>query len=235
MLIQHSMTPGHRPWKKFILTGGALSAAWWPCPPFTLNNSISLALILCILTWTTPHGLNVTNAIPPFIYSVQPGNLFKLSDPNVFFVHSFVVGSFRYPTPSPCCLIYISILFPQFFKMGQRPLCPDDKKPKKKKKGKKSETDETKRHSSEDRGGSTHQDQRIGLFTADAMSQCIAKIKEVEGEAARTGNPPKFSRNQISKKYGLSPSTVSKRMTGKVVGMGPQVGGARRGRIFQAG
>ena len=144
MLIQHSMTPGHRPWKKFILTVGALSAAWWPCPPFTLNNSISLALILCILTWTTPHGLNVTNAIPPFIYSVQPGNLFKLSDPNIFFVHSFVVGSFRYPTPSPCRLIYISILFPQFFKMGRRPLCLDDKKPKNKKKGKKSEMDETK-------------------------------------------------------------------------------------------
>ena len=235
MLIQHSMTPGHRPWKKFILTGGALSAAWWPFPPFTLNNSISLALILCILTWTTPHGLNVTNAIPPFIYSVQPGNLFKLSDPNVFFVHSFVVGSFRYPTPSPCRLIYISILFPQFFKMGRRPLCPDDKKPQKKKKGKKSETDETKRHSSDNRGGSTHRNERIGLFTADSMSQCITEIKEVEAEAARTGKPPKFSRNQISKKYGLSPSTVSKRMTGKVVGMGPQVGGVRRGRIFQAG
>ena len=143
MLIQHSMTPGHRPWKKFILTGGALSAAWWPCPPFTLNNSISLALILCILTWTTPYGLNVTNAIPPFIYSVEPRNLFKLSDSNVFFVHSFVVGSFRYP-PSPCHLIYISILFPQFFKMSRRPFCPDDKTPKKKKKGKKSKKDETK-------------------------------------------------------------------------------------------
>ena len=225
MLIQHSMTPGHRPWKKFILTGGALSAAWWPCSPFTLNNSISLALILCILTWKTPPGLNVTNAIPPFIYSME------LSDPNVFFVHSFVVGSFRYPSPSPCCLIYISILFPQFFKMGQRPLCPDDKTPKKKKKGKKSDKDEAKWHSSDDRGGSTHQDQHIGLF----MTQCIAEIKEVEGEAARTGKPPKFSRNQISKKYGLSLSTVSKRMTGKVVGMGPQVGGVRRGRIFQAG
>ena len=212
-----------------------MSAAWWPCPPFTLNNSISLALILCILTWTIPHGLNVTNAIPPFIYSVQPGNLFKLSDPNVFFVHSFVVGSFRYPTPSPCRLIYISILFPQFFKMGRRPLCPYDKKPPKKKKGKKSETDETKRHSSDNWGGSAHWNECIGLFTADAMSQCIAEIKEVEGEAAGTGKPPKFSRNQISKKYGLSLSTVSKRMTGKVVGMGPQVGGVRRGRIFQAG
>ena len=112
--------------------------------------------------------------------------------------------------------------------MGQRPLCPDDKKPKKKKKGKKSETDETKRHSSEDWGGSTHRDQHIGLFTADVMRQCIVEIKEVEGEAAQTGKPPKFSRNEISKKYGLSPSTVSKQMTGKVVGMGPQVRGARK-------
>ena len=119
--------------------------------------------------------------------------------------------------------------------MGRRSLCPDDKKPKKKKKGKQRETDETKRHSSEDRGGSTHWDQHIGLFMADSMTQCIAEIKEVEEEAARIGNPPKFSQNQISKKYGLSPSTVSKRMTSKVVGMGPQVGGVRRGRIFQAG
>ena len=107
--------------------------------------------------------------------------------------------------------------------------------PKKKKKGKKSKIDETKRHSSDCQGGSTHWDQRIGLFTTDSMTQCIAKIKEVEEEAAQTGNPPKFSWNQISKKYGLSPSTVSKQMTGKVVGMGPQVGGVRRGRIFQAG
>ena len=70
---------------------------------------------------------------------------------------------------------------------------------------------------------------------ADAMTECIAEIKEVEAEAAGTGKPPKLSRNQISKKHGLSPSTVSMRMTGKVAGMGPQVGGARRGRIFQAG
>ena len=93
------MTPGHKQWKKFTLTGVALSAAWWPCPPFIWNN-ISLALNLCILIWITPPGLNVTNAIPPFIYSVGPGNLFKLSDPNIFFVLFFVVDSFR----SPCHL-----------------------------------------------------------------------------------------------------------------------------------
>ena len=83
MLI--SMTPGNRPWKKSILTGGALSAAWGPCPPFTWNNSTSLALNLFILIWTTPPGLNVTIAIPLFIFSVGPGNQFMLLDPDVFF------------------------------------------------------------------------------------------------------------------------------------------------------
>ena len=96
------MTPGHKQWKKFTLTGDALYAAWWPCPPFTWNNSISLGLNLFILIWITPPGLNVTNAIPPFIYSVGPGNQFMLSDPNIFFVLFFVVDSFR----SPCRLCF---------------------------------------------------------------------------------------------------------------------------------
>ena len=123
----------HFDWRSIVCCMVALS-------PFTLNNSISLALVLCILTWTTPHGLNVTSAIPSFIYSVGPGNLFKLSDPSVFFAHSFVVGSFRYPLPSPCHLIYsISILFPPFFKIGQKPLCPDDKTPKNLKKARRAE------------------------------------------------------------------------------------------------
>ena len=80
------MTPGHKQWKKFTLTGDALYAAWWPSPPFTLNNSISLGLNLFILIWIIPPGLNVTNATPPFIYSVGPGNQFMLSDPNIFFL-----------------------------------------------------------------------------------------------------------------------------------------------------
>ena len=105
--MEDTMTPGHRPWKKSILTGGALSAAWWPCPLFTWSNSISLALNLFILIWTTPPGLNVTSAIPPFICSVGPGNQFMLLDPDIFFVPSFVVGSFRYPYPSLCCLIWL--------------------------------------------------------------------------------------------------------------------------------
>ena len=120
------MTQGHKQWKKFTLTGDALSAAWWPCPPFTWNNSISLGLNLFILIWIIPPGLNLTNAIPPFIYSVGPGNQFMLSGPNVFFVLFFVVDSFRLPChlffsyspsfpmslvfqippSSPCCLCF---------------------------------------------------------------------------------------------------------------------------------
>ena len=97
--MEDTMTPGHRPWKKSILTGGALSAAWWPCPLFTWSNSISLALNLFILIWTTPPGLNVTSAIPPFICSVGPGNQFLLLDPDVFFAPFFVVGSSNFSKP----------------------------------------------------------------------------------------------------------------------------------------
>ena len=109
------MTPGHRQWKKSILTGGALCAAWWPYPPFIWNNSTSLGLILCILTWTTPHGLNVTSAIPPFIYSVGPGNQFMLLDPDVFFAPSSVVDSsnFSYP-PLPVSLDFFYFVLPMF-------------------------------------------------------------------------------------------------------------------------
>ena len=93
--MEASMTPGHRQWKKSILTGGALCAAWWPFPPFIWNSNTSLELNLFILIWTTPLGLNVTSAIPPFIYSMGPGNHFMLLDPDVFFALFFVAGNFR--------------------------------------------------------------------------------------------------------------------------------------------
>ena len=71
------------------------------------------------------------------------------------------------------------------------------------------------------------------------MAACIKEIKRVEAEAAAEaaakGEQPKLSRNKICRSYGLAPGTVSKQMTGKVTGMGPQGGGARRGRIFTAG
>ena len=219
MLIQHSLTPGHRPWKKFILTGGALSAAWWPCPPFTWSNSISLALNLFILTLITPHGLNVTSAIPPFICSVGPGNQFMLLDSDVFFVPSFVVGSFRYQFPSLCCLILID-LFSCCLKMARKAKCPDTLKGTKK---------------PGDRGGSTHRDKNSGLFKAEVMQAYINEINRVEGAVRLNNEKPKKSRNEIAKEFGLSPSSVSKQMMGKVQSMGPALGGAQRGRVFNAG
>ena len=67
------------------------------------------------------------------------------------------------------------------------------------------------------------------------MKACIDEIKEVEQKAKDEGNKPKFSRNQICAKHGISPSSISKRMTGKVKGYGPQLGGARRGKILSQG
>ena len=67
------------------------------------------------------------------------------------------------------------------------------------------------------------------------MMQCINEIVQVKAEAAANNEPPKLSQNKICKKYGLAPGTVSKRMTGKVKGLGPQGGGARKGRVFNQG
>ena len=47
-------------------------------------------------------------------------------------------------------------------------------------------------------------------------------------------NPLKLS-DTVSKQFGIHTSTLSKRMTGKVVGMGCQLGGWRRGRVLMAG
>ena len=97
---------------------------------FKWNTSISLGLNLFILTLITPPGLNVTSVIPPFI-CVGPGNQFILLDPDIFFVPSFVVGSFRYPYLSPCCLILI-FLFSCCLKMACKARYPDTPKGTKK-------------------------------------------------------------------------------------------------------
>ena len=70
---------------------------------------------------------------------------------------------------------------------------------------------------------------------ADMMIQFINEIRQVEAEAAAKGEQPKLSCNMICRKNRLAPGTVSKRMTGKVKGMGPQGGVARRGRVFDQG
>ena len=82
-----AMEEVHFDWRCIVCCMVALS-------PFTWNNSTSLALNLFILIWTTPPGLNVTSAIPPFICSVGPGNQFMLLDPDVFFCTFFCCRQF---------------------------------------------------------------------------------------------------------------------------------------------
>ena len=191
------MTPEHRQWKKSILTGGALCAAWWPYPPFIWNNSTFLGLNLFILIWTTPHGLNVTSAIPPFIYSVGTWESVHVVRSRHFLCTFFCCRQFLLPPPP--FLFHLICLF--FLKMGQKPYCPNGGKDKSKKKKKKdTDTDQTKRNTTDQEkkpttspgGGSAHKDQSTGNFTADVMAACIEEIKRVEAEVAVKGEQPKI-------------------------------------------
>jgi len=156
--MKASTTPGHRQWKRSILTGNALCVPWWPFPSFIWNSNTSLGLNLFILIWTIPLGLNVTSATPPFIYSVGPGNQFMLLDPDIFFAPSSVVDSSNLSSP-----LLISIYsFPCHLKMARKRKCPDDKKPQKPK---------------GDRGGSTHYKQSIGNFKAETMRSVSKKSR----------------------------------------------------------
>ena len=193
-----AMEEVHFDWKCIVCSMVALSPIW--------NSNTSLGLNLFILIWTIPLGLNVTSATPPFIYSVGPGNQFMLLDPDIFFAPSSVVDSSNLSSP-----LLISIYsFPCHLKMAQKRKCPNDKKLQKPK---------------GDRGGSTHYKQSIGNFKAETMQKCIKEIKRVESMPV----PPRMkhpSRNEIVASFGPSPSSVSKRMMGKVLSMGPALGGA---------
>ena len=100
--------------------------------------------------------------------------------------------------------------------MVWKPQCSDTPKDKKKK---------PKLSSLGDHGGSMHANQRTELFEVTNMMNCIAEIKRVDAEAKQDGTKLK-SRNQICGEFGLSLSTISKRMTGKAKSMGPVLGGA---------
>ena len=75
----------------------------------------------------------------------------------------------------------------------------------------------------------------IGLFTAEEMKACINEIKEVQQKGKDQGKKPEFSQNEICDKHGISASSVSKQMTGKVEGYGPQLGGTTRGKTLSQG
>ena len=66
------------------------------------------------------------------------------------------------------------------------------------------------------------------------MRKCIKEIKRVESTPVPPGTKCP-SRNEITARYGVSPSSVSKWMTGKVLSMGPALGGAQRSRVLSAG
>ena len=59
----------------------------------------------------------------------------------------------------------------------------------------------------------------------DSMRKCIEEVKAVEARQKEQGLANmERSRNQICKEFGIHPSTLSKWMTGKVVGMAPSLG-----------
>ena len=93
--IQHSMTPGGRPLKKFILIGGALFAALLPCHLTIWKTSIFLAQRVFTLTLTTPPGSSVTNVTPLSTCNVQPGSLKVWSEIKDFCAHSSFADNFK--------------------------------------------------------------------------------------------------------------------------------------------
>ena len=85
-------------------------------------------------------------------------------------------------------------------------------------------------------GDSAHKNKKVGLFTVESMRKCIKEVKAVEARQKEQGlDKPERSRNQICKEFGIHTSTLLKQMTGKVFGMGCQLGGWRRGRVLTAG
>ena len=98
--------------------------------------------------------------------------------------------------------------------------------------------DKSKRHGEgSGRGRLNNAGDKIGKFKVDTMAACIAEINFWENKVKAEGKerPDKQNlRNQICKRHGFSPSTVSKWMTRKVQGLGPQLGGARHSRVLTA-
>ena len=194
-----------------------------------------------------------------------PGSHWPLSGTSTFFALFSAAESFRsrpmsldYPLPSPpSWIILTSVKTPSentcsrftsvslVLKMAQKWLCPDGsngtpaKKEKNQPRGASAKkTPQLTTPKSSDTGhyrDSAHKNKKIELFTA-AMRKCIQEVKAVEARQKAQGlAKPERSRNQICKEFGIHPSTLSKRMTGKVVGMGCQLGGKRRGRVLTAG
>ena len=197
----------HFDWRCIVCCMVALS-------PFTWNNSISLALNLCILTWTTPHGLNVISATPHSTYNVVPGSHWPLSGTSASSALFSAAENFRstcrpmsldYPSPCPPSLIVLASLetpsentcsrftsVSLVLKMARKRLCPDDRTPaKKQNKQPRSSAKKTptmaKSSNKGHYGDSEHKNKKIGLFTAEAMTKCIEEVKAVESRQKKLG------------------------------------------------
>ena len=124
-------------------------------------------------------------------------------------------------------------------KMAWKRRCPDgkdDKTPKKKQKKGTPKTPLSDISPTDHHLDSAHKDRSIGNFSAENMRKFIEKINYYKNRKRVLGLPKlEISRNNICDSFGLAAATVSKRMTGKVLSMGPALGGARRGRVLNAG
>ena len=82
----------------------------------------------------------------------------------------------------------------------------------------------------EQKSGSSHADQNIGKFTADQMARCLAEIDHYKKRQEQYGfKKMEKSMNAIAREHGLSPATINKRVTGKVVGLGESTGWLKTG------
>ena len=60
------------------------------------------------------------------------------------------------------------------------------------------------------------------------MARCLIEIKRYKKRQKELGLVKmEVSMNKIARNHGLSPATVNKWVTGKVTGLGSQLGGAR--------
>ena len=234
------------------------------CSPFTWNNSISLALKSVYFDLDNTPWVKCDKCHTPFHLQCGTWESLALVRNKCFFCTFSAAESFRYrpmsldyPLPGPpswiilasvktlsenTCSRFTSVSL--VLKMARKWLCPNGSNgtPAKKQKnqtessGKKTQPTTPQSSDTAHHGDSAHKNKKIGLFTAESMRKCIEEVKAVEARQKELGlAKPERSRNQICKEFGIHPSTLSKRMTGKVVGMGSQLGGVRRGRVLTAG
>ena len=85
-------------------------------------------------------------------------------------------------------------------------------------------------------GGSSHAGKKISQFMADQMARCLVEINHYRRRQKELGLVKmEVSMNQTARNHGLSPANVNKWVTGKITGLGSQLGGARQGNVAAAG